>query len=60
MKKKQKYRTPVVLEKIPVCLENPILSGSVVDTTGIKTTGQEKEGFYDNSSSTTFNHTWGE
>ena len=58
MKKKQKYRTPVVLEKIPVCLENPILSGSVVDTTGIKTTGQDKGELFDGAS--TFNHTWGE
>ena len=38
MKKRQKYRTPGVLEKIPVCPESPILAGSIVERTAVKTT----------------------
>ena len=54
----QGYSTPTVLKKIPVCLESPILAGSIVDKTDVKTTGQDKAGFYDDAAS--FNHTWGD
>ena len=59
MKKKQGYRTPGVLEKIPVCPESPILAGSIVERTAVKTTGQDNGGFYDNNN-TSFNFKWEE
>jgi len=61
MKQKNSYVTPCVFRKIPIELEGTILAGSVVDSvSGVKTTGQDMEEFIDVSSSSTFNHSWGE
>ena len=61
MKQKNSYAAPCVLRKISIELEGTILAGSVVDSvSGVKTTGQDMEEFIDVSSSSTFNHSWGE
>jgi len=62
MKQKNSYETPCVFKKIPIELEGTILAGSVVDNvSGVKTTGQQTGDFFEDvSSSSTFNHSWGE
>jgi len=62
MKQKNSYVTPCVFRKIPIELEGTILAGSVVDSvSGVTTTGQQTGSFYEDvSSSSTFNHSWGE
>ena len=62
MKQKNSYVTPCVFRKIPIDLEGAILAGSVVDSVSdVTTAGQGTGDVYDDvSSSSTFNHSWGE
>ena len=57
-----KYMSPQVLDKILSEFEGNILANSVVDQmSGITTSGQSKDDFYDTSvSGSSFNHSWGD
>ncbi len=54
------YAAPRVMQTANVCLERGFLTGSVVDSMTVESTGQEVGGVYDYGTSTTFNHEWGE
>ena len=54
--KKITYEAPAILREVDLQVEGEILTGSVVDTTTVVSTGQEVEE-YDFSQSD-FNHDW--
>ena len=61
---KQIYTQPTVIGDCEMKLERAFLAGSVVDSMGVETAGQQNGGFYDatqtGGSDDTFNHTWGD
>ena len=58
MKRKQKFETPAVLQKVDLSLEGVLLAESVVDQMVIRATGQEVQEH--DFSEETFNHEWGD
>ena len=53
---RKKYQSPCVLKTETILPEIELLSGSVVDTSTIKSVGQEVETY--DFSDPEFNHTW--
>lgn len=61
MKNKKEYTAPALRRKVLLERETELLAGSVVENvTGVEATGQTFESMDFSSTSTTFNHTWGE
>ncbi len=59
--KNKLYMTPRLLETVNVSLETGVLAGSIVNSLGVETAGQQNAGFYDlEDSATPFNVTWGD
>ena len=54
--KKITYEAPAILREVDLQVEGEILTGSVVDTTTVVSTGQEVETY--NFGSEGFNHEW--
>ena len=54
------YLAPQILDSATLALEVSLLAGSIVDSLGVETAGQETDGFYDTigNAETTFNHHW--
>ena len=57
MKQKQQFVKPAVLQELTLLPETPILVASIVETTTVRTTGQETTSI--DWSDNMFNHTWG-
>ena len=63
MEKQRIYESPAVREQIALLMEESILTGSVVDVSGVKTSGQSIGDLFNDASSTgdsSFNQSWGE
>ena len=56
MKRKQPYKTPLILREVRLQLEGELLTGSVADNIEVTTMGQEVEEY--DFSSDNFNHDW--
>ena len=56
MSKKREYKTTMVLQQLPIALEEDLLTGSVVDNSGSGTDNQDVEEY--DWGSGDFNHDW--
>lgn len=56
MSKKREYKTTMVLQQLPIALEEDLLTGSVVDNSGSGTDDQDVEEYDWNDPG--FNHDW--
>lgn len=53
------YTAPQILDSATLALEADLLAGSIADSVGVETAGQQTDGFYDlETGGSTFNHTW--
>ena len=59
---KQPYARPAIVRNLPLEAARGILAASIVDSSSISSIGQQIGHVYEDasSSSSTFNHTWGE
>jgi hypothetical protein len=60
MKRKQPYKTPLILREVRLQLEGELLTGSVADNIEVTSMGQEVRNYdYDfNGNTDGFNHNW--
>lgn len=54
------YKAPQILDSATLALEADLLAGSIADSVGVETAGQQTDGFYDTigNAESTFNHHW--